>query len=147
MNPRRLHGEDFEAANDVFRSLHFKLSTPETDPTFGLGDPLVATSRLQRLEGGSVELGGIWVDPARRGEGLARKMTLFAMEQSSAEEVLYCVAFDHLVDFYLSCGFTLAEPSSAPRDIRDKLEFCACEKAAGRYEHAVVLMERPASGL
>ena len=121
------------------------MSAPK-DRTFAwleAGKP-VALSRLQEHADGSIEMGGVWVDPARRGSGLAREVVAEVIARRDRNKALFCVSFAHLSDFYRSVGFEDAVVEQAPRSIREKLVFCGEQLRLGKYEHAVDLLVRAA---
>lgn len=81
--------------------------------------------RLINVEENIRELGGMYVADTHRKQGIARKIVMFLLEQSTPAETVYCVAFDHLVDFYKSCGFENAQhPEKAPAKVTAKADWC-----------------------
>ncbi|MDA1265718.1 MAG: GNAT family N-acetyltransferase [Planctomycetota bacterium] len=140
-----LTGEDLELANRVYREIHFELSDAD-DRTFAQleeGRP-VALTRLQRHADGSIELGGVWVEPSRRGSGLARSVVAQVVALAERDQPVFCLSFAHLSAFYRSVGFADGRPEDAPRSIREKLVFCGEQLRRGRYEHPVDLLVRGA---
>jgi len=134
-----LQSNELDAANAIYAELAFQPSTAN-DPTFALKDEeqLIALGRYQCHEDGTLELGGFWVDPARRGEGLARVMVQRVLAALPRDQEAWCIAFTHLADFYCSFGMQPAElDSDMPESIRAKLRFCSEQAERGNY-HATV---------
>ena len=147
--PQLLSGTALEAANAVYTQIRFQLSNAETDRTFGIleaGEP-VALGRIQRHPGDEFELGGFWVQEERRGTGLARKLVAHVLGALDPGDVVWCIAFEHLADFYCTFDMKPFEHSAAPESIRRKLAFCEEQRAKGLY-HPVRLLryERPSAG-
>ena len=139
---RELLGEDLERANEVYDTLDFVRSVPPAYRTFGSfdGESLVALSRIVAFDDGGLELGGIWTHPDARGGGLARRMVEHILAAVPPEQTCYLIAFDHLADFYRSCGFS--DPPSghaAPVSIVGKRSLCSQLEGAGRYSSTVLL--------
>lgn len=95
--------------------------------------------RLVPVEEGIGELGGIYVLPDFRGQGLAREIVAFLVRESPYRQ-LFCIPFAHLEGFYRGFGF---EPVGAgtpvPRELAAKVAWCA-----GEYPDPVALLLRVA---
>lgn len=76
--------------------------------------------RLVSVVPGVKELGGMFVAEDFRNQGLARKIVHFLLGHCPPTQTTYCVAFNHLVDFYKSCGF---EDVKSPEKAPAKLDF------------------------
>ncbi len=76
----------------------------------------------------AVELGGIWVDPAHRGQGLARAVVSRLVAAAGLGPV-YCLPFAKLEPFYASFGFRQVSSGEAPSALQVKLQFCAATYA------------------
>src|SRR5690349_16883069 len=98
---RLLVGDDLDAANAIYADLRFHPSGP-VDATLGAaeGGRLIALGRIVRHDDGALEIGGFWVDPARRGQGLAREMVAAALAALPPGARAWCVPFAHLEGFY-----------------------------------------------
>ena len=137
-----LTGSELERANEIYDDLDFVRSVPPQYRTFGLfeDDRLVALSRIVRFDDGGIELGGIWTHPGARGVGLARRMVEHVLARTPAVETCYLIAFDHLADFYRSCGLADPPPDHvAPESIVGKQGLCSRREDAGRYGPTVLL--------
>lgn len=144
--PTLLTGRVLDAANEVYGRIHFQASKPGSDRTFGIfdGERPVALGRVQRHPGDALELGGFWVDEALRGTGLARKLVAHVLDALEPGTVAWCLAFEHLENFYRSFDMHPFDRAAAPPAIRDKLAFCDEQHARGLY-HPIRLLryERP----
>ncbi|WP_428268732.1 GNAT family N-acetyltransferase [Haliangium sp.] len=142
---RELDGELLARANQVYAELAFVPSTLDRDRTFGAfaGDELIGLGRINAYPDGALEIGGFWVAPARRGQGLARRLVERVMAELPPGRRCYCVPFAHLVDFYR--GFGMADvPTDAgselPASIRSKIDFCRVREGEGIYDDRVGLL-------
>lgn len=82
------------------------------------------------------ELGGMYVADAHRKRGIARKIVQFLLEYRLSSQVTYCIAFNHLVDFYKSCGFEdVKNPEKAPEKVVSKIDWCQ-----SKYPHGNTLL-------
>jgi predicted N-acetyltransferase YhbS len=71
----------------------------------------------QGCESDAVIMRSVLVDPARRGQGLARRLIQQACEQLDAERC-YCFPYRHLEALYLQCGFTHCQFEQVPESLR-----------------------------
>jgi GNAT superfamily N-acetyltransferase len=136
-----LQGAQLSAANRAYEQLDFAPSSPD-DQTFGIfaGDAAIALGRLKHGGDGALELGGFWVKPELRGQGLARRMVEHVLAQVPEGRSVYCIPFIHLAPFYQSFGMHPVEVTpETPGTIRAKLRFCAAQQAAGIYPAACLL--------
>ncbi len=143
-----LRANELDAANAIYAELGFQPSTPD-DPTFGLRDEcrLIALGRYQGHLDGALEIGGFWVDPSRRGQGLARRMVERVLGALPGEREAWCIAFTHLASFYASFGMERVERrADMPDSIRAKLQFCLEQESLGKYHPTVALRIRTQHG-
>ena len=131
---------EMEWVNETYRSIQFQTSDLGTDhvllATDGQ-DKTVGVGRLIPINSVSWELGGIYVTPNARGNGIARRivqqLVQFASTNLAALETLWCIPFAHLLPFYSSFGFQKVNNTNAcgesldlPPKIRSKLSTCGC---------------------
>ena len=80
--------------------------------------------RLVPLGRDSVELGGIFVEPAARRAGVAAAVVRTLLGRAGGRRV-YCVPFSHRVGYYKRFGFVDCPVDAAvPAGIHGKLRFC-----------------------
>lgn len=82
--------------------------------------------RLVPAGDGACELGGMYVDDAYRGRGIARAIVDELIGRAASKDV-YCVPFADLETLYAAAGFRRIEPVSVPEPIQSKLDWCARE--------------------
>lgn len=88
--------------------------------------------RLVSVVPGVKELGGMFVAEDFRNQGLARKIVRFLLGHCPPTQTTYCVAFNHLVDFYKSCGFEdVKSPEKAPAKVVSKIDWCQTQYTHG----------------
>lgn len=96
------------------------------------GGVRAGVGRLSPAEGRSCELGGIWVDDAFRGRGVAHRLVSWLLAQPQYDTV-YCLPFAELEALFAAHGFHRTE--DAPEDVMVKHQWCS-----ERYEKPVLLM-------
>jgi GNAT superfamily N-acetyltransferase len=135
---RPLRDDELPWAAERYREIKFAASPPGA---IGLVAELegqrVGLGRLIEHEPGVIELGGIWTDPAARGQGVATAMVAALLERAGPVK-LWCIPFAHLAAFYESFGFEAARPPWPPA--------IAAKVAGLRDEHMpsiVVLVREP----
>jgi len=143
-----LAGERLAEANRVYAKERFAASAPGRDRTFGVveGGELVALGRITEHEDGALELGGFWTRPDRRGAGLARRMVAHAIAQLPAGRTVWCLPFDHLLDFYRSFG--IVEPEETfipPASIAARSRRCREDACGDERTHTTPLVLRTPS--
>ncbi len=79
--------------------------------------------RIVTIDTEHLELGGIYVFEKFRNQGIARIIVDFLLKQATANQIVYCIAFVHLVPFYKQFGFT-SPCLNTPKKIQDKYEWC-----------------------
>lgn len=98
-------------------------------------DRVVGCGRLHRYAD-AVELGGMYVHPNFRGQGIARTM-LESLVNLLGDEACYCMPFDHLSHFYAQFGFASCDETGIPQVIAEKVSYFR-----DVYLHPTVLMVR-----
>ena len=91
--------------------------------------------RLVPAGDGACELGGMYVDDAYRGRGIARAIVDDLLRRAGSRDV-YCIPFADLEQLYAEAGFRRIEPVDVPDKIREKLDWCARE-----IDRPVILMK------
>jgi N-acetylglutamate synthase-like GNAT family acetyltransferase len=92
--------------------------------------------RLVPAGDNAYELGGMYVDDAYRGRGIAKRIVEELIRRAGGKDV-YCVPFANLETMYAQSGFRRIEPAGIPEKVQEKLDWCARE-IPGR---AVILMK------
>lgn len=96
----------------------------------------VGMGRLVPVSDVACELGGMYVDDAYRGRGVARAIVDELIRRAGAKEV-YCIPFANLEALYAAAGFRRIEPVGVPGKVQEKLDWCAREIT----DRAVILMK------
>lgn len=116
---------ELDWANTRYADIGFQPSTADDlivvaevdDTPAGLG-------RLVPVAGDSGELGGIYVFPEFRDQGIARHLVNDLLARSPYA-TLYCIPFAHLLAFYGSFGFRpVADPAGVPPEVAGKVRWC-----------------------
>ena len=82
--------------------------------------------RLVPLSETSSELGGIFVFPELRGQGLATRIVAELVDHAQSYETVYCIPFRHLTPFYKSFGFRdLPATDATPEAVALKRAWCS----------------------
>lgn len=123
--------------NAIYAMLGFMPWDPEHDHVLVAvaDDRIVGCGRLQRF-GDVVELGGMYVHPNYRGQGIARAI-LSALVNLLGGETCYCIPFDHLSHFYAQFGFEPAPEVGLPSIIQEHVAY-----VRDVHMHPTVLMVR-----
>lgn len=81
--------------------------------------------RLVSIDPNNLELGGMYVFEAFRGQGVARKIVEFLLKYALPNQSIYCIPFEHLVSFYCEFGFKKCiDFDKVPHDILTKFGWC-----------------------
>ncbi len=123
--------------NAIYATLGFMPWDPGQDQLLVavVGDRLVGCGRLHRYPE-AIELGGMYVHPNYRGQGIARKV-LESLVELLGKETCYCMPFDHLIQFYEQFGFVRCPEEGLPPIIEEKAAYFR-----DVYMHPTILMVR-----
>ncbi|MFI0435963.1 MAG: GNAT family N-acetyltransferase [Parachlamydiaceae bacterium] len=92
--------------------------------------------RLVKVDEKNLELGGMYVFEAFRGKGIAKEIVSFLLTYVKPSQTVYCIPFEHLLDFYKQCGFVNCfKFESVPKTILDKYYWCQ-----KKYTHPTALL-------
>jgi GNAT superfamily N-acetyltransferase len=92
--------------------------------------------RLVSVDEAHLELGGMYVFEPFRGKGIAKKLVLFLLQHVRPSQTVYCIPFEHLVDFYKQCGFVLcSQHEQVPKELLEKYRWCK-----EKYSHPTSLL-------
>lgn len=144
-----LVGTGLAEANRIYAAERLEASEPGRDRTFGIlrGGRLAALGRVTAHPDGALEIGGFWTRPDLRRAGLARRMVAHAIAHLPPGRTVWCLPFDHLLDFYRSFG--MVEPGAElapPASIAARSRRCRAESCGGERSHSTPLVLRvPAS--
>ena len=99
----------------------------------------VGLGRLVQLDEKNIELGGIYVFPNYRRLGVAEKIVRSLCEDNPFSEMsMWCLPFEHLVDFYGKFGFSAKNiPGEIPEKMKKKIDWVNSES---KYEEKAVLL-------
>lgn len=121
---RELEPAEFPLADHLWEQYRGQETDRATDRVFGgfVDGVLAATARVRRHPDG-LEVDGVFVAEAHRGEGLARRL-VEAVLAVFGDETLWLHSTIPLIAFYGSFGFTPIEERVLPPTIRERLAFC-----------------------
>jgi len=104
---RKAVPEEIEWINTQYDEAHFKHSVYDNEyiAIAELDGEKIGLGRLQHIEDGVAELGGIFVREKYRGLGAAHKIVGHLIENSGRYNKIYCIPFSHLELFYRQFGF------------------------------------------
>ena len=138
---RLLRDDELLWAAERYREIKFAASPPGAVGLVAeLAGERVGLGRLVEHEPGVIELGGIWTDPAARGQGIARAMVAALIDRAGPVP-LWCIPFAHLEAFYAASGFATAK-KPWPSSIAAKVAACESQRLP-----TVVVLARPAPAL
>lgn len=133
---------DLEWVNARYDEVHFVHSNLEKEAVIiaewdgqqaGLG-------RLVQVDESSAEMGGIYVLPEFRKQGIASAIVQALVEEGSPFAIIYCLPFGELKEYYGRFGFrdlTEEEWGEVPQKLREKYDW-----AQENYEKEVLLLCR-----
>jgi GNAT superfamily N-acetyltransferase len=143
---RELGADELSRANAIYAEVGFVPSVAPRDTTYALfdGDALTALGRVNRYDDGAVEIGGFFVDPARRGTGLAQRIVSAVLDRVAPGVPVWCVPYQHLAKFYQGFGLMPVPPDTLiPDSITAKCATCNANSAASGKSPTTLLL-RPA---
>ena len=111
---------------EQYEKVHFIPSDLSRDEVIvaELDGERVGIGRLVPAGAGAYELGGMYVDDAHRGRGIAHAIVEELIKRAGSKDV-YCVPFANLETLYAESGFRTIEPVGIPEQVREKLDWCA----------------------
>ena len=134
---RKALPEDMEWVNAQYQKIKFQLSDHKNE-IIGIAElngQRAGIGRLVTIDDTVLELGGIYVLEGYREHGIARTIVTFMISQVK-DKTLYCLPFEHLQQFYYSCGFVSAQNTEqVPAKILQKWKWCN-----GTYPGATLLL-------
>jgi len=128
---------------EQYEKVHFILSDLSRDTVVvaEVDGVRAGMGRLVPAGDDACELGGMYVDDAHRGRGIAHEIVSELIKRAGSKEV-YCVPFADLETLYAEAGFRRVEPVSVPEQIQEKLDWCA-----RNIDRAVILMKLSVVGV
>lgn len=135
---RRLDPSELGWANKRYTEIDFLPSASTDMIAVALAGGIPAgLGRVAWLTATAGELGGIYVFPALRGSGIAKRLVSYLIAECGME-TLYCLPFEHLHDLYAAAGF-MPQPvdGTIPAAVRSKYAWCN-----SHYPERVQLMAR-----
>ena len=81
--------------------------------------------RLVTIDEHNLELGGMYVFEAYRGQGIAKELVTFLLKKAHLFQTVYCIPFEHLSSFYMQYGFvSCSNLEEVPPEIVAKHAWC-----------------------
>lgn len=111
------------SAYDRVQFLHSDLSRDQVAIAW-VGGERAGTGRLVVHGPGIAELGGMFVEPRYRGQGIADAIVTRLVEWGQPFSELYCIPFSHLSHFYERFGFRPCGEAGVPEAVLEKLGDC-----------------------
>lgn len=124
---RKAVADEIDWINAQYDEVDFKHSVYDNEyiAIAESGGEKIGLGRLQHIEDGVAELGGIFVREKYRGSGVAHEIVGHLVSNSDNYRKIYCIPFSHLESFYRQFGFepekNLAE---VPPKVLDKYTWC-----------------------
>jgi len=131
------HEADLTWVNQQYKAIDFKPSCFENEliAIARVDNKPIGVGRLQTIEDKIAELGGMYVDSAHRQQGVADKIVVHLLANSTVYKTIYCLPFAHLAPFYQRFGFKpVATTATVPQEVSAKVDWCR-----NTYEHPVLL--------
>jgi N-acetylglutamate synthase-like GNAT family acetyltransferase len=119
--------KDLDWINQQYKTINFLESNLENEDIIiaEANGIKAALGRLQKIKTESSELGGIYVLPKYRKNGIARKIVSELIIIGKKYQIIYCLPFSHLQDFYISFGFDLVlDTKKVPGKVLNKHKWC-----------------------
>jgi GNAT superfamily N-acetyltransferase len=128
---------DHDWIDDRYARVHFIPSdfARDTIVVAEMDGAPVGMGRLVPAGEGACELGGMYVEDAQRGRGVARAI-IDELIRLAGNRDIYCIPFADLTALYAAAGFAPSDPASATDHVREKLAWCKRE-----HERPVVLLK------
>jgi len=123
--------------NNQYLSIGFKLSdfSRELIAIAEVNGEKAGLGRLQHIDEGIAELGGMYVSDNFRGLGVAGLIVDYLIRNAGDYQKIYCLPFAHLQAFYQKFGFAPEqELTKVPRVVLEKHKWCNSS-----YEHKTLL--------
>jgi N-acetylglutamate synthase-like GNAT family acetyltransferase len=135
---RRAYRHELDAVNARYAEVDFLASDTGDLVALAEMDGVAAgLGRIVPVGASAGELGGMLVFDQFKGQGLARRIIAFLLEQKQFN-TLYCLPFAELESLYASMGFArTAESADLPAHVAAKYRWCNTH-----YPKPVLLMRR-----
>ena len=128
---RELLAEEVPSTDAIYDEIRFARTDPSCTRMIGAfaGERTVGLGRLINLGSHAgadhYELGGMWVDQARRRAGLANRIIEGLLPWTPPSATLWCTPFEHLMPLYAAHGFVSVPTDEAPPRLLERLAGCA----------------------
>ncbi len=99
--------EDLPVINKLYDKVGFVHSHPNKDIVI-IGknnDEIIALGRIVRINPYNAELGGMYLKDEWRGYGIANSIVSRLLENSKNYQLIFCLPFQRLLNFYMKFGF------------------------------------------
>lgn len=137
---RQTADNELEWVNSLYRSIGFVESNKDTEfiVVAELGGKPTGIGRLVKIDDNHIELGGIYVLPSFRNQGIAFKIVHDLISKNPYENsTVWCIPFENLKIFYKKFGFTEKVGECIPKLLLDKLMWFNTES---RFPKKAILM-------
>ena len=117
---------ELDWVNVQYQQINFQLSDYQNEliAIAEVNGEKAGVGRLVTIDERALELGGMYVLENFRKYGVARTIVSFLLAQVK-DKTLYCLPFEHLQNFYVSCGFKpVTGLSKVPDKVLQKWEWC-----------------------
>ncbi|MEJ8755758.1 GNAT family N-acetyltransferase [Pontibacter sp. H259] len=123
---RKAQLKDMDWVNAQYQQINFQLSDIQHELIViaKVDGERAGLGRLVTINHETLELGGMYVLESFRKYGIARAIVQHLLNQVQAKTV-YCLPFEHLQHFYVSCGFMpVFSTEEVPTKVLQKWEWC-----------------------
>jgi GNAT superfamily N-acetyltransferase len=137
---RKAAQNEIEWVNSKYEEINFQASDFEKEyiAVAEIDRQRCGLGRLIKFADGSFELGGMYVFEDYRGLGIAEKIVLHLLNQTKESDKIWCLPFNHLLNFYGRFGFKPYEnEAEIPSEIICKHKWCNQS-----YSHEVPILVR-----
>jgi GNAT superfamily N-acetyltransferase len=125
---RKAKASELAWINKCYDEVGFKHSSFDTEIiAIATIDELPAgLGRLVLIDNKNLELGGMYVFVSFRGQGIAKKIIEFLLQQPlCVQKTIYCIPFEDLIEFYKKFGFMpCINMQQTPKELVEKLLWC-----------------------